>query len=649
MDKADIRRVPPLASRCGAAGAGGPASTSSTSMPATTFAADAVPVAPRTTSARDEYGGSLENRVRLLRELIEDTQGGGRRAAAPWRCRFAGRRADRASDGITSEGEARDVVGDARPSCPTCGTSMSAPGRTTAQTSRFAREGYAGALRRVRQAADHASRWSASAASPRPTPWSRQIRARRPRPDRRGAARRSPIRSCRSKIEEGRIEDIRECIGCNICVAGDMTVHADPLHAEPDHGRGMARAAGIPRRIAAEGIGDDAVLVVGAGPAGLEAARALGQRGYEVHARRGRRTSWAAASRAKPACPGLAAWARVRDYRVGQLAALAECRDLSRQRIDRRRRRSSSARRTSSLATGSRWRRDGVGRCHAVAVPGFDALPRLTPDDLMAGDPAGRPGAAVRRRPLLSRRRAGRAAARATGCAVTLVTPAPLVSAWTVNTLEQVPIQKRLLGLGVTILANQSVIRFDGAVARLACVFTGRESEQPGAALVTVTARLPEDGLARDLAAAADRVAAAGIRSIASIGDGLAPGTIAAAVYAGHRYARELDEPPAAAVPFAVPSMLLRSKFRLEMASDALPRSEDLILSHSPKLCCAARRLSSPFGPPRILSASCSSWPSSSHQQTGRISKPPRPWRVSVPTAGAPIRRHCFESARRHF
>jgi len=25
------------------------------------------------------------------------------------------------------------------------------------------------------------------------------------------------------KIEEGRIEDIRECIGCNICVAGDFT------------------------------------------------------------------------------------------------------------------------------------------------------------------------------------------------------------------------------------------------------------------------------------------------------------------------------------------------------------------------------------------------------------------------------------------
>ena len=40
------------------------------------------------------------------------------------------------------------------------------------------------------------------------------------------------------KIEEGRIEDIRECIGCNICYAHNTSRRADPLHPEPDHGRG---------------------------------------------------------------------------------------------------------------------------------------------------------------------------------------------------------------------------------------------------------------------------------------------------------------------------------------------------------------------------------------------------------------------------
>jgi dimethylamine/trimethylamine dehydrogenase len=42
----------------------------------------------------------------------------------------------------------------------------------------------------------------------------------------------------------------------------------------------------------------------------------------------------------------------------------------------------------------------------------------------------------------------------------------------------------------------------------------------------------------------------AGIKSVTRIGDCLAPGFIAHAVYAGHRYARELDAPPAGEVPF---------------------------------------------------------------------------------------------------
>jgi dimethylamine/trimethylamine dehydrogenase len=42
----------------------------------------------------------------------------------------------------------------------------------------------------------------------------------------------------------------------------------------------------------------------------------------------------------------------------------------------------------------------------------------------------------------------------------------------------------------------------------------------------------------------------AGIKSVSAIGDCLAPSTIAAAVYAGHKAARGLDEAPAEGVPF---------------------------------------------------------------------------------------------------
>ena len=43
---------------------------------------------------------------------------------------------------------------------------------------------------------------------------------------------------------------------------------------------------------------------------------------------------------------------------------------------------------------------------------------------------------------------------------------------------------------------------------------------------------------------------AAGIKSVAAIGDAFAPATIAHAVHAGHRYARELDASLPAGVPF---------------------------------------------------------------------------------------------------
>jgi dimethylamine/trimethylamine dehydrogenase len=130
---------------------------------------------------------------------------------------------------------------------------------------------------------------------------------------------------------------------------------------------------------------------------------------------------------------------------------------------------------------------------------------------------------------------------RRAGLAVTLVTPAESASFWTHNTLEHTRIQTRLLEAGVAIVANRSVTAFNGDHVETACVFTGQWRPIPCAAVVTVTARLPDDGLYRALLADTEALAAAGIRSVTAIGDALAPATIAHAVYAGHRYARELD------------------------------------------------------------------------------------------------------------
>jgi len=60
----------------------------------------------------------------------------------------------------------------------------------------------------------------------------------------------------------------------------------------------------------------------------------------------------------------------------------------------------------------------------------------------------------------------------------------------------------------------------------------------------------PDDALYHDLVARPDELRRAGIRKLVRIGDSLAPGTIAAAVYSGHRFARDLDVIAADAVPF---------------------------------------------------------------------------------------------------
>ena len=124
---------------------------------------------------------------------------------------------------------------------------------------------------------------------------------------------------------------------------------------------------------------------------------------------------------------------------------------------------------------------------------------------------------------------------------MTIVTPEARVSEWTVNTMEQHRIQRRLLELGVTVLASHTVASAADGAVRAACVYTDQERELPCDSLVLVTCRLPVDELATELESALDGKSGPTIRLI---GDAWSPGTIAAAVWDGHRYAEELDDPP---------------------------------------------------------------------------------------------------------
>ena len=85
-----------------------------------------------------------------------------------------------------------------------------------------------------------------------------------------------------NKVKEGRIEDIRECIGCNICVSSDMLTVPIRCTQNPTMGEEWRRGWHPEIMAPKEARSDKEILIVGGGPAGLECARALGQRGYSV-------------------------------------------------------------------------------------------------------------------------------------------------------------------------------------------------------------------------------------------------------------------------------------------------------------------------------------------------------------------------------
>jgi dimethylamine/trimethylamine dehydrogenase len=130
----------------------------------------------------------------------------------------------------------------------------------------------------------------------------------------------------------------------------------------------------------------------------------------------------------------------------------------------------------------------------------------------------------------------------ADGCQVVLVTPESVAASWAVNTLEQHRIQARLLEVGVEIITCHRLSVINDSNVTLACTYSGRDRTVEASSVVMVVSRLPDDMLYRNLVADPERLRDAGIETLKRIGDCHGPATIAAAVYEGHRFARELGE-----------------------------------------------------------------------------------------------------------
>ena len=489
----------------------------------------------------DDYGGGLENRIRLFRELIEEAK-----EAIGDTCAVAvrfGVDEKMGEDGILHHGEGRDVIA-MLAELPDLWDVNVSPWRNDSAVSRFSEEAHQEQfISFVKQLTTKPVVGVGRFTSP--DQMVRQIK--RGILDFIGSARPSiadPFLP--KKIEEGRPDDIRECIGCNICVSGDMTMSAIRCTQNPTMGEEW-RKGWHPEIVPAKQ-SDDRILVVGAGPAGLEAARALGQRGYEVHvAEAGSELGGRVTRESK--LPGLSVWARVRDYRLHQLAKLHNVEVYRDSRLTPEQIREFGFERVV-LATGARWRSDGVGRTHWKPIPGFTGPQALSPDDVMDGRlPASGPVAVFDDEhyymgSVIAERLA------AAGLTVTLVTTGDVVASWTSNTLELLPINTQLRRLGITVITAHDVATFDGNEVTLTSNYAEPARKIRAAAVVGVTSRLPEEALYQALLDEPELLRAAGIKSVTRIGDCLAPGFIAHAVYSGHRYARELDAPPAGEVSF---------------------------------------------------------------------------------------------------
>lgn len=166
----------------------------------------------------DEYGGSFENRLRLFREILDDV-----REAIGDTCALAVRLAVdelMGPSGITCEGEGKDIIS-ALGELPDLWDVNLSDWSNDSQTARFSEEGYQEPyIRFVKSVTTKPVVGVGRYTSP-----DSMVRVvKQGILDFIGAARPSiadPFLP--KKIEEGRIDDIRECIGCNICTSGDNT------------------------------------------------------------------------------------------------------------------------------------------------------------------------------------------------------------------------------------------------------------------------------------------------------------------------------------------------------------------------------------------------------------------------------------------
>jgi dimethylamine/trimethylamine dehydrogenase len=370
-----------------------------------------------------------------------------------------------------------------------------------------------------------------------------------------------------SKIEEGRFDDVRECIGCNQCISrweigGPPLVCTQNATAGEEYRRGWH-----PEKFHPAANSDKGVLVIGAGPAGMECAMVLGKRRMSavhlVDANReiGGCVNWISLlghsdggeNLARGSARGLGEWKRIVNYRQIQLDKLSNVQvhtnsGLSAQDV------LDYGAEIVIVATGCHFATDGLNPATHAQIEGADTSLdwQLTPDEVVSESKR------IGKRVLVlenegyfmgvsvAQKLAGE------GHEVHLLTQMGDIAGYMEYTLEAPMLHRDLHRLGVDIRPYTMLEKIEPGICHAYNIWDEAHKEQLEVdTVVLCTQRISNDELYRELKSDKAKLEAEGIEQVFLIGDASAPRMIVDSIFDGHRLGREIDSPnPAMPLPF---------------------------------------------------------------------------------------------------
>jgi len=323
------------------------------------------------------------------------------------------------------------------------------------------------------------------------------------------------------KSRSGREREVRPCIGCNHGCVGGIFGAARRVGCAVNPGAGRERTAGD--HVLRRSIHPKRVVVAGGGPAGLEAARVAALRGHDVvlfEAAPGLGGQLAIARQAplRGEIGGFADWAEAELHRLGvdvRTGMTADPDSVLAERPD-----------AVVVAVGSEPRRDGLQaaapRDPVAVAPGAHVLSSW---EVVGG---GSPGATVLVLDDVGHYEAIAVvdALVAASSQVVFVTPFGDVGPLVETSLSADPARMRFAEAGVDVASHARLVSVDAGRATTVSLLTGRERTHAVEAAVLVCRNVPRTGLAAGLAG---RVA-----DVRVVGDADSPRFLQAAVRDAH-------------------------------------------------------------------------------------------------------------------